>query len=326
MVRSDGANQSREKLIIISHFLPPLFQKEKKKTIISSSRKTKKRKKKRASAGELGEREKTRHQRFPGGFALISVTFFGCHHHWFLGIAVRPTFLRQSLGGHFADVGRVVGRSCGLQQIVMMNVMTPVGVMLLLLVMMAGRGRGVMLVMFLALVIAQVALLLLTLPACLLVDLFDGPQLLFEFHPAVLEPDFDLALRQAEGVSDLDPPPPRQVVVEVKLFLQLERLVAGVRLAASSPRTAIGTCTYIINPYKSSASCQPECRNNGNTLMLNTFLSLFFRMVVVVAIIRQTRGFLCIPPVGRNSLSLSLFGSLSDLEENCFCWGWDLKV
>jgi hypothetical protein len=50
-------------------------------------------------------------------------------------------------------------------------------------------------------------------------------------HASVLEPDFDLALGEAEGVADLDAPPSRQVFVEAVLLLQLERLVARVGLA-----------------------------------------------------------------------------------------------
>ena len=42
----------------------------------------------------------------------------------------------------------------------------------------------------------------------LLVDLLDSSQLLLELHPAVLEPDLDLALGEAEGVGNLDAPPP----------------------------------------------------------------------------------------------------------------------
>ena len=52
---------------------------------------------------------------------------------------------------------------------------------------------------------------------------------LFPFHAPILEPDLDLPLRQAETVRNLDPPPPRQVAIEVELFLQLESLVARVK-------------------------------------------------------------------------------------------------
>ncbi|KAJ8888461.1 hypothetical protein PR048_007951 [Dryococelus australis] len=63
--------------------------------------------------------------------------------------------------------------------------------------------------------------------------------LLLPLHAAVLEPDLDLALGQAECVGDLDAPPPRQVPVEVELLLQLQRLVPGVRRALSL-RLAVG--------------------------------------------------------------------------------------
>ena len=62
---------------------------------------------------------------------------------------------------------------------------------------------------------------------------------LLPFHPAVLEPDFDLSFRETQCVSYLYPPPPGQVPIEVELFLQLQRLVAGIRLS-SSP--SICTC------------------------------------------------------------------------------------
>ena len=58
-------------------------------------------------------------------------------------------------------------------------------------------------------------------------------------HAPVLEPDLDLALGQAQGVRDLDAPPPRQVAVVVELLLQLQGLVARVGLAAS---LAVGPC------------------------------------------------------------------------------------
>lgn len=48
-----------------------------------------------------------------------------------------------------------------------------------------------------------------------------GLVLLLPLHSPVLEPDLDLALREAERVRDLDPSPPRQVPVEVELLLQL---------------------------------------------------------------------------------------------------------
>lgn len=75
----------------------------------------------------------------------------------------------------------------------------------------------------------------------LLVDLFDGPELFFELHPPVLKPDLDLTFGQAKGMSDFDPSPPSQVVVEMELFFQLQSLEAGVGLTTSSARTTVGT-------------------------------------------------------------------------------------
>lgn len=58
-------------------------------------------------------------------------------------------------------------------------------------------------------------------------------RLLLGLHAPILEPDFDLSLSQAKGVGDLDATSPRQVPIEVELFLQFQRLVARVRLASS---------------------------------------------------------------------------------------------
>ena len=48
------------------------------------------------------------------------------------------------------------------------------------------------------------------------------------FHPSVLKPDFDLPLGQTKSVGDLDPPPPGQIPVKMKLLLQLQDLLPGV--------------------------------------------------------------------------------------------------
>ena len=58
---------------------------------------------------------------------------------------------------------------------------------------------------------------------------------LLPLHPAVLKPDFDLSLWEAEGMGDLDPPPAGQVPVEVELLLQLQGLVPGVRSPGPLP-------------------------------------------------------------------------------------------
>ena len=51
---------------------------------------------------------------------------------------------------------------------------------------------------------------------------------LLPFHPSVLKPDFDLPLGETKSVGDLDPPPPGQVPVKMKLLLQLQDLLPGV--------------------------------------------------------------------------------------------------
>lgn len=48
------------------------------------------------------------------------------------------------------------------------------------------------------------------------------------FHSSVLKPDFDLPLGQTKSVRDLDPPPPGQVPVKMKLLFQLQNLLPGV--------------------------------------------------------------------------------------------------
>jgi len=53
--------------------------------------------------------------------------------------------------------------------------------------------------------------------------------LLLPFHTPILEPDLNLTFREAEGMRDLDATPPRQIAIEVELFLQLQGLVPGVR-------------------------------------------------------------------------------------------------
>lgn len=46
-------------------------------------------------------------------------------------------------------------------------------------------------------------------------------------HPAILKPDFHLRLVELQTGSDLDPPCPGQVFVEVELLLQLSQLLGG---------------------------------------------------------------------------------------------------
>ena len=84
-------------------------------------------------------------------------------------------------------------------------------------------------------------LTIISLFSLLLVDFLDGSELFLEFHSPVLEPDLDLSLSQTQGVSNLNATSTSQVVVEVELLLQLQSLEPGVRLAASSPGTAVRT-------------------------------------------------------------------------------------
>lgn len=58
---------------------------------------------------------------------------------------------------------------------------------------------------------------------------------LLPFHPAILEPNLNLPLRQAQRVGYLYPPPPGQIPIEMELFLQLKGLVAGVRGSGPFP-------------------------------------------------------------------------------------------
>lgn len=91
---------------------------------------------------------------------------------------------------------------------------------------MAGRGRSCLL---------RLGLFF------LFVQFFDGLDLLLQLHAPVLEPDFDLPLREAECMCHLDASPARQIVICVEFLLQLQRLVSSVRLSAASPQS-ICTC------------------------------------------------------------------------------------
>lgn len=53
--------------------------------------------------------------------------------------------------------------------------------------------------------------------------------LLLPLHTPILEPDLYLTFRQTESMRDLNATPPCQIAIEVKLFLQLQRLIPGVR-------------------------------------------------------------------------------------------------
>lgn len=88
--------------------------------------------------------------------------------------------------------------------------------------------------------------------------------LLLPLHPSVLEPDFDLTFGEADSVRYLDAPPPGEVSVKVELFLQLQRLVTGVRLPAP---LSVSTC------QKSSTHTEKtgllHLQNVGYTIVLH---------------------------------------------------------
>lgn len=49
------------------------------------------------------------------------------------------------------------------------------------------------------------------------------------FHPSVLKPNFDLPFGETKRVGDLNPPPPGQIPVKMKLLLKLQNLLTSVR-------------------------------------------------------------------------------------------------
>jgi len=58
--------------------------------------------------------------------------------------------------------------------------------------------------------------------------------LCIDLHAAILKPDLDLSLGEAERMCDLDATFAREVAVELELFLQLERLVARICLTSAT--------------------------------------------------------------------------------------------
>ena len=75
------------------------------------------------------------------------------------------------------------------------------------------------------------------------IQFLDVLNLLLGLHAAVLEPDLYLALGEAERVSDLDATFAREAAVELELLLELERLVARVRLTTSPSLRRVGPCS-----------------------------------------------------------------------------------
>lgn len=70
------------------------------------------------------------------------------------------------------------------------------------------------------------------------------PAHFFQFHPPILEPDFDLPVSEVHAAADLQTTLSSQVHVEEKLLLQLQSLVFGVGAALLS----------------STLCCEPVCR------------------------------------------------------------------
>jgi hypothetical protein len=81
----------------------------------------------------------------------------------------------------------------------------------------------------------------------LFIEFFDGLDFLLEFHPPVLEPDFDLSFSQTQGVSHFNSSSSGQVVVRMELLLQLKGLVSGVGLSTPSSQT-VCSCQAFICP------------------------------------------------------------------------------
>ena len=83
----------------------------------------------------------------------------------------------------------------------------------------------------------------------LLIELLDGMDLLFELHSSILKPDFDLSFGKAKLMGHFDPSSSREVVICVKLFLQLQGLVSCVSLSAPSTE-ATGTSEKMCSPCR----------------------------------------------------------------------------
>ena len=63
---------------------------------------------------------------------------------------------------------------------------------------------------------------------------------------AVTLPDLDLTLSQLQRLADLRPPLPGQVAIEVKLLLELERLMPSVSLPSSLGVAVLRACISIL--------------------------------------------------------------------------------
>ena len=77
--------------------------------------------------------------------------------------------------------------------------------------------------------------------SALFIEFFDGLQFLLLLHSPILEPDFDLSLREAEHVGQFNTSSASQVAVKLELFLQLQRLESRVRLSTAASLVGVRT-------------------------------------------------------------------------------------
>lgn len=70
-----------------------------------------------------------------------------------------------------------------------------------------------------------------------MIVLFVTLDLLLQLHASILEPDFDLPLRQTECMGHFNASPPGQVVISMKLLFKFERLISSVGLSTPSSQS-----------------------------------------------------------------------------------------
>ena len=146
--------------------------------------------------------------------------------------------------------------------------------------------------------------------ALLVVDFFDRLLLLFHFHSPILEPDLDLPLGQGQLMGQIDATPPRQIVIDAELLLELERLVARIGLAAAAShgrRAKVGD-SIVLHPWKIGG------RGGGRVLLLLLVLMVVqldsggrghhLLLLVVVVVMMMVVGLMLM--VGRLRLLLLL--------------------
>ena len=76
-----------------------------------------------------------------------------------------------------------------------------------------------------------------------------------------MEPDFDLTLGEAERMRDLNTASPREIMVKMKLLLELQGLEPSIGLSTSPPGTSVGTfnnCTFQSVFRKDAGKIKPE--------------------------------------------------------------------